>query len=131
MFLNETKPSLDDALEHFGVKGMKWGVRNSSPRSSSRSRPSKSEIKSARAARKAGRADIKRARENLKKAKDNYKNMPEKEIARYLTRGERAATGVLVVGASVGIVALSAKSGKTSPVKTLPLPGKEGFTPAH
>ncbi len=29
MFLNETKPSLDAVLEHFGVMGMKWGVRRS------------------------------------------------------------------------------------------------------
>lgn len=27
MFLNETKPDLDDVLEHHGVKGQKWGVR--------------------------------------------------------------------------------------------------------
>ncbi len=29
MFLNETKPPLEEALEHFGVKGMHWGVRRS------------------------------------------------------------------------------------------------------
>lgn len=27
MFLNETKPPLDEALAHYGVKGMKWGQR--------------------------------------------------------------------------------------------------------
>jgi len=27
MFLNETKPPLEEALEHFGVRGMHWGVR--------------------------------------------------------------------------------------------------------
>lgn len=27
MFLNETKPPLDEALEHFGVLGMHWGRR--------------------------------------------------------------------------------------------------------
>ena len=26
-FTNELKPSLEEALEHYGVKGMKWGVR--------------------------------------------------------------------------------------------------------
>lgn len=30
MFLNETKPPLDEALAHFGVLGMKWGHRKSS-----------------------------------------------------------------------------------------------------
>lgn len=27
MLLNETKPPLDEALEHFGVRGMHWGQR--------------------------------------------------------------------------------------------------------
>lgn len=27
MFLNETNPPLDEALAHFGVKGMRWGQR--------------------------------------------------------------------------------------------------------
>lgn len=30
MFLNETKPPLDEAISHFGVRGMKWGVRRKS-----------------------------------------------------------------------------------------------------
>lgn len=29
MFLNETKPPLEEALVHFGVRGMRWGVRRS------------------------------------------------------------------------------------------------------
>lgn len=29
MFLNETKPPLDEALAHYGVKGMHWGKRRS------------------------------------------------------------------------------------------------------
>lgn len=28
-FDNELKPPLDEAMEHYGVKGMKWGVRRS------------------------------------------------------------------------------------------------------
>lgn len=42
MFLNETKPPLDEVVEHFGILGMHWGVRKSSGSYNPRSTPQES-----------------------------------------------------------------------------------------
>lgn len=82
----DNKPSLTEAIEHFGVKGMKWGVRRDPRNVASRARD--------RAARRAARADenreidAARARLNsgqiardLKTAKRQFK-VDKKEIGR-------------------------------------------------
>lgn len=106
---------LDDYLEHYGVKGMKWGVRKA---------PSHAEIKSAR---KTMRGAMKKELEgaSLKKKASiaflgeasgqlsrEYRMMPERAVALRSTAGERLAATILA-GPSGGasIVALAANTG--------------------
>lgn len=67
---NELKPSLEEALEHYGVKGMKWGVRRDQ----------------ATLDRAAGRRSIKKARRSQDKEdrqKTKMKNLyPDASLAR-------------------------------------------------
>lgn len=64
----------EDVLEHFGVKGMRWGVRNDDKGSGKPSR---------RQAKKQRNADIKAAREKMKK---DWEKAGKKEEAYYAAK---------------------------------------------
>lgn len=103
MLLNETKPDLDE-LVHFGVKGMKWGVRKAS-------RPSASEVYRARDKTFNQKLDIKRQKKAVKSAKRpatkakreaklsemkmNLLKNPDRAVAQRITKGDLAVTGLL------------------------------------
>ncbi|QFG13621.1 hypothetical protein PBI_SHEPARD_11 [Arthrobacter phage Shepard] len=67
--------AVDNYLEHYGVKGMRWGKRQSSSDSSSSSGPSRKELRELnKAARAKGREERKAA---LQKERDDYDNKIE------------------------------------------------------
>lgn len=96
------KPSLDE-LQHYGKKGMKWGVTN---------RPSTVQIKSARrrnvenvqklmdAEDKVTTAKTASAKASAQKTYDKmtkeYEKNPDRVTSRYFTRGEQLVSVVLV-----------------------------------
>lgn len=102
----EEKPPLDEALlEHFGVKGMKWGVR--------KSRPTSNDIRGARAMDASRRRSIavqidktnlasgKAQDREAKKLSDmsmDYLKNPDRATALRLTKGEKVALTILAVG---------------------------------
>lgn len=83
----QEKPPLDEAIEHYGIKGMRWGVRRT-PEQLARARgerlrkgksvtPTKAVAKVAsqlKTANKARDADIKNAREQIPELKKKYKS---------------------------------------------------------
>ncbi len=82
---DDLKPSLDEALEHYGVQGMKWGVRRdqkaldrSAGRSLSKGRPRDDQIKDAR-------GSVIRKKANLNKASVKVAKL---EKAAYNARGK-------------------------------------------
>lgn len=100
-----------DALQHYGVKGMKWGVRKSD--SGGKSKPTSDEIKSARIRTRARQRELgvqadkvnlatgKKQEREAKKFADmstSYLKNPDRVTAEYLTRGEKVALTVLAVG---------------------------------
>lgn len=118
MRVSDSKPSLDTALAHYGVKGMKWGQRKAESSSSSGKRPSR------RQARKQRNADIRRARvatavrqgkleegiidlefgdtkrvrangaRMIAKYSDQLANSPDTQTAQKLTTGEKWTLGL-------------------------------------
>jgi hypothetical protein len=102
-----------DALAHYGKKGMKWGVRN---------KPTRAEIKDARynvasdnAKFYKGKSKIKRGegtrkekRAAIKKLRASHLKNPDRLTSLRMTNGEKAAFAVLAVAApplAVGIAA--------------------------
>lgn len=114
------KPSLDE-LEHFGVKGMRWGVHrqttvvtgpNGRPVGYGKNRPTKSDIKTARRnvtiqGRQLAKARVKyakavvtqdhqsQAHQNLSKTKAAFLNNPDRITALKMTKGETALHAIL------------------------------------
>lgn len=85
MFLNETKPPLDEVLEHYGVLGMHWGQRR----------------RMAKAERAANKAQI-----------DAYKKLEkEYDLEAGGHRKRNVAIGVLAVAGTAATIAVLHKSG--------------------
>jgi len=92
----DDKPTLEEALEHHGIKGMKWGVRKA---------VSRAEIKTARrSVGKDARAHLKEqakfvvgksSREQVRAARLKFLTNPDRPTALRLTRGETVALGIL------------------------------------
>jgi hypothetical protein len=80
---------IEDFLEHFGVKGMRWGVRK--PRSSNADiiQARKNQARRKRAGNKEARAG--NATE-AQKLKDEYNTHPDKAVAELHTTGEKVGS---------------------------------------
>lgn len=122
-FLNEEdKPSLEDAIAHSGVKGMKWGVRK---------KPTAHDIRTARRSVDQQRDNIKVQKKQVKQLakgskertagekklsdmKTSFLKNPDRVTAMRLTKGEAAVTilfsSPLGSAASIGAIAARRRS---------------------
>ena len=104
-----------EALAHYGVKGMKWGVTNTDRAKAAvgRSKPTSDEIRSARAKiaskerrlnsqiDKTNLASGKKQTQEAKKLADmstDYLKDPDRATALRMTNGEKVVMGLLAVG---------------------------------
>lgn len=123
------KPGLDE-LEHFGVKGMKWGVRNKPQAGRGFTlKPGKStgEIRVARrnvrAAAKASRHEKvqfikgKSSMDKVHQKKLEFLMHPDRPTAARLTRGETATIAILGMGVG-GLGALGASQANSRLIKS-------------
>lgn len=97
MRVAESKPSMDDALAHYGVKGMKWGQRKSSSQiRAARGRRAREKGKLVRAVNKHESTDYKskaeknKAERALAKQRIDFLNNPDRATAARMTAGETA-----------------------------------------
>jgi hypothetical protein len=112
--ITEEKPGTPAELVHFGVLGMKWGVRRTQGTHSFTA-------KNPTAAKRA--AEIGRARESVQKTKSAYKaesdpgkrkqlkdvhlNNPDRATALRLTKGEKIVAGLLYTLTPTAVVPLA------------------------
>ena len=99
------KPGTPEELAHYGVKGMKWGVRRQTRRQAN------ADFKKKFSTAEARRTEIMRARASVARDKANvdfaptlaarkaanqvYLNNPDRATALRLTRGEKVVTAIL------------------------------------
>lgn len=115
----------DDSLQHFGVKGMRWGIRKaedsadgSSAKPKKSTKPTNADIKSARERQKTRAREFEEASaeyytsrtakgeaaaERLMRNKEwELYNGPDRDIADRMTTGEKVVTGIFA-GAPIAI----------------------------
>jgi len=121
-YFGDEKLSLEDAIVHFGVKGMRWGVRRDPRNVAFRKRrraernatidAARKRIKSGQAGKelKAARRKFKtekntlgksEARHNLRAAREKFKD--EREVSRMAKSGRETVTAVLAVAGAVAL----------------------------
>jgi hypothetical protein len=105
MFTVDKPGTPAEILEHHGVKGQKWGVRQKFRSENPTSSDKKKAIRSARS-RQDTRADTMRSRSLSKsdrqKAKSVYLKNPDRATSLRLTRGEKVVIGLLTGGVGLG-----------------------------
>lgn len=112
-FLNDVNPDLQDTLAHFGVKGMKWGVKRQQRKEKNqqirdaRQRIANKEAEIINLDRQANKASSTKERARLdklstKKAVDLF-NSPDHATAARMTSGEKWVNGIML-GTTVAIV---------------------------
>ncbi|SRR5213080_4290958 len=121
--LHQDKPDLDDTLlEHFGIKGMRWGVRKAPAAGRGFTlKPGRStgEVRVARRnVRAVGRASMKEkakfvvgksSMEKVHEKKLTFLMHPDRSTAARLTRGETAALAILGQPALIGVTQLNSR----------------------
>lgn len=113
--MNEENTSSDE-LAHYGVMGMKWGVRKSATGKDIRAARNRLQVKANKyqvqqdKALATARGSAARDREvkTLRKMESDFKKDPDRVIATRMTRGEKAAA--LIVGGPLGLVPIAATS---------------------
>ena len=102
--VGDEKPSLDEALAHFGVKGMKWGQRKATG----------PQIRAARrrVINQANKLDDAKAegasKEKIAKMKMEWLQNPDRATAARMTRGEKAVA--VMFGGPLGVAAIGTSS---------------------
>lgn len=115
------KPSLEDALEHYGVKGMRWGVRKSSSERVSTEQIKAARLKNDARLAKIQQADIdyrlattkkgkKAAIDTIAKYGREINNDPDTRIASKMTKGEKVLITALAGPFAVLPIAVNAKT---------------------
>lgn len=108
--LHEEKPSLEDTIQHYGVLGMRWGIRKHATGGEvrlARKSAAKTEdaVKKAKLAVDAGVA----SKEVLAKAKLAHLNNPDRITAARITRGEIAASAILLTPITAGVLVVGSQ----------------------
>lgn len=93
--------SVEEFIEHFGVKGMRWGVRNKRRQQTiSRGGKKKKKVTISEHARSLSDEDLRKA-VNRMQMEQQYKSLTQKQKAHSTSLGARAATGLLNTAGSV------------------------------
>ena len=127
MIVGAEKPSLEElALEHFGVKGMRWGVKKApSGKTIRRARRSVNKQERAILRKDIGRlVTVNKAKRAEKKAqlakmKLDFLNNPDRATAARITRGEKVALALFTAPTVVGVAATATVLGASTAKRKL------------
>lgn len=100
------RPLRPDELVHYGVPGMKWGVRRYQPYSATGPRKSGAKGKEVGEAKQntTTKQSSSKSNTHLEKIKRKVKNVDKEKLKKYMITGAKLAAGTAVVIASKGMV---------------------------